>query len=124
MFVSHIKDFKLKFEYKEDGVKWYSLKYDLIFDYDGVRYIVPKSTFITDIASIPTLFQKWFKPRGKYSRSSVAHDFIVSEKHLSYFKKHWIYYKLMLADDVKLPKATLFYVSVVSFYWLHKILND
>ena len=123
MFITPLKDFKLKFEYKEDGVKWYSLKKDLIWQSSYGTFKVPHEIFMTDVASIPTFFQRWFKPLGKYSRSSVLHDYIVEEKHLSYFRKHFEYLKAMREDKVNIFKAWGFFISVYSFFWLHRLIN-
>jgi len=123
-FVSHLKDFKLKFEYKdEDKIKWYSLKYPLMYQSKHGLFTVPRDTFLTDVASIPTFFQSVFKPLGKYSRSSVLHDYIVDDKALTYYQKHKIYLDAMLHDNVTPLKAYTFFYAVLGFYWLHKIMD-
>ncbi len=124
MFKTTKKQFRLKFEEKRNGVRWYTLKNDLIYKHNLETFIVPAHLFYTDIASIPALFQKWFKPLGKYSRSSVLHDFICGLDHLSYFQKHWIYYQAMKEDSVQRWKAMLFFTSVFSFYWLHNLVSE
>ena len=78
---------ELEFE-NANGMKFYSLKTDLIF-FDGKENIIVPSkmkneTFFTNLASIPK-YLHWLIPPDKklYRKSSVFHDFCYTQRHIS-----------------------------------------
>jgi hypothetical protein len=124
MFISTKKSFKLRYEETRNGIKWYTLQNDLVYQYKKETFIVPAELFFTDVASTPKWLRKlsnFFSPLGKVSRPSVLHDFIVGEKHLSYFEKHYIYYLALREENVTRFKASVFFLGVYSFYWLCRL---
>lgn len=71
-----------------DGLKWYSLKSDLVF-YNGkdniiVRGVWNGETFLTNMASTPKWLH-WLIPPDKklYKRASVLHDWLYSHRDVS-----------------------------------------
>lgn len=111
-------EIKLKFEYKDkDGYKWYSPKHPYTFEIDGLRQTIP-TTFLTDIASIPKIFTKWFKRDDKKTATpAVIHDYLVTMRSLSYFEKHWYFLKFMKLYKVGFFKRWTFFIAVYLFYW-------
>lgn len=124
---------KLQFEYKDtDNIKWYTLKEDLIL-YVGKEQIknnmtvpvsdliiVPKDLFYTDLASIPKLLHFIYKPNGKYTRASIIHDYLYSDKTKNRFYADYIFLKCMKLDNVPFHTRYLFYFAVSLFGASHK----
>ena len=104
---------KLKYEYRDsEGVRWYSLKSELIFLDDKDVYIVPRSTFLFDVASVPNLLQFIYKPTGSYTEASVLHDYLYTQRNISRHKADNLFYKAMKSSKVNIFTRTLFWVSV------------
>lgn len=123
-----LTDAKLKFEFTDDdGVKWYSLKDKLVLYTDKELYnsstvltkdnliIVPPFTFLSDLASVPKVFQKIYKPNGKYTRSALIHDYLYSKREVNRFYADKIFLECMKADKVAIHTRYLFYLAVTFF---------
>lgn len=123
-----LTDAKLKYEFTdEDSIKWYSLKYKLVL-YTGKEpyltssgltrenvIIVPAETFLSDLASVPKIFQSVFKPNGKYTRAALIHDFLYSKKEVNRFAADKIFLEAMKIDEVPFFTRYLFYAAVTFF---------
>jgi len=107
---------KLKFEYKDDkGVRFYTLKEDLVFIHDKDRIIVPKNIYYTDLASVPKGLQWIFKPNGKYTRASIVHDYLYDNRAISRYKADLIFLRAMKSDNVNFSTRWLFF-GMVRFF--------
>ena len=104
---------KLKYEYRDsEGVRWYSLKSELIFLDGKDVYIVPRSTFLFDCASVPNLLQFIYIPTGRYTEASILHDWCYGERNISRLKADNLFYKAMKSSKVNIFTRTLFYLAV------------
>ena len=104
---------KLKFEYRDsEGVRWYSLKSELIFLDNKDVYIIPRSTFLFDCASVPNLLQFIYKPMGSYTEASILHDYLYAQRNVSRLKADNLFYKAMRSSKVNIFTRTLFYLAV------------
>ena len=105
---------KLKFEYTDTkGVKWYSLKNNLIFNNDtDDLIIVPKDVFFTDLASVPKFLQWLYKPDGKYTRCAILHDFLYSNRHFKRAYCDYIFRCAMKLDKVSFKDRWVFWLAV------------
>ena len=91
-------------------------------DADGTQYDVPVG-FYSDGSSHPQFtWSKFGGPlSGKYRRSSVVHDYLLSligtHPTMTAMKAHAVFRNAMLADGVSVDDADLFYTAVVGKTW-------
>lgn len=60
----------------------------------GDVYTVPRA-FVTDLASVPRIFWRFFPPDGTYTQAAVLHDYLCEKKLLSYKETHAIFDEAM-----------------------------
>ena len=127
---------KLKFEKTNLKLKGRPLyKITEPFEYRVGSYSNPICTisvnngFMSDFASIPRIFQFFFKPRGKYSKAAVVHDYLIEKLKVSREKVFTrkvadaIFYEGMLVLGVNKFTAYILFRSV-SLFTTFKILQE
>ncbi len=108
-------DMILKLECEEDGIKWYTLESDLIFNSGKAVYTVPKEVFETDLTTIPKCLKWLYKPNGKYSMSAVLHDFLYDEPNTTRLHADYIFLLAMKSQGVNFFTRWIFFSSVRIF---------
>ena len=87
---------------------------DITYTIFGGQLTVP-SRFITDLASIPKLFQDIYSPNGLYSAGAILHDYLYSSQSIYPINRQdsdLIFYKVMVECGVDKKTANIFYNSV------------
>lgn len=99
--------------YDED--KW-RLSYPLIYQTKSGLYISAPIGFVTDLASIPRIFQPMYPVHGKHTPAAVIHDYLYSErsgdKRFTRKESDQIFHEAMLELGVRKTKAYLMYLAV------------
>jgi hypothetical protein len=116
---------KIKFEFKKDGIKYYSLKSDILFQYKDrdiyVRKIWHGETFYTNLMSIPKIFHRWLKPNyRKYILPSALHDFLYSQRDTNRFWCDWIFLCALKDQKVNFIGRWFYFIIVVLCGWRNK----
>jgi len=78
---------------------------------DKSTLIVPIGT-VTDGASVPWMLRWLFPQQGRYTRASLAHDYLYDNDIGSRQVADWDFYYWMLNDNVPRWKAQLFFFAV------------
>jgi len=78
---------------------------------DGSKLNVPVG-FPTDGATVPWMLRWWFPQMGRYTRASVAHDYLYDNRLGDRKVADQEFLKWMLEDNVPKWKAKLFYYAV------------
>ena len=137
MFLTKLK---ATFEYKdEQGIKWYSIREPLIYQYKNEFIEVPLNT-MTDFATTPRWLRWLFKPQNRrYSKSAIVHDFLYSQRQTCKFRDDFIFLTAMKDEQTEFIKTIpkkgwkvietvkcffirwAFYISVSLFGWFYKI---
>lgn len=78
---------------------------------DGRTLVIPPGT-VTDGASVPWLLRWLFPQQGRYTRASLAHDYLYDNRIGTRPEADRNFLHLMLADNVPAWKAYLFYFAV------------
>ena len=93
---------KLKVEKVKDNV--YILKEPLIYESAKYGTIKVGTDFATDFATVPKWLHWLFKPQSKgYSKSSVLHDYLYSERKYNKFKADFVFLEAMKEEQKGLP---------------------
>ncbi len=103
-----------------DGHRWRlenSFIYHVGTKYSKNKIVVPKG-FITDFASVPFLFWSILPPFGKYTKSTVLHDWLYHSHERSRLESDAIFYEAMTVEGVVPWKASVMYGAVRVFGWL------
>lgn len=79
--------------------------------YNGEWITIPKGT-VTDGASVPWLLRWLFPQMGKYSKASLAHDYLYDNQIGSRADADWDFYLWMILDGVPKWKALTFLFAV------------
>jgi len=79
---------------------------------NGEWITIPKGT-VTDGASVPWMLRWLFPQMGKYSKASLAHDYLYDNRIGSRADADWDFYLWMRQDGVPQWKAVLFTLAVV-----------
>lgn len=84
------------------------------------QILEPPSGFITDFASVPTIFKILFPPMGKgrrkrYGKSAVIHDYLYKKGHIKKQIADKIFFAAMINSGVSLHICYLMYWAVVLF---------
>ena len=109
---------KVKLDHIRDGVKWYKLKEDLVYQDKENTYIIPAG-FNTDLTTIPKPLDKWIKPDNKkYQREAILHDYLYCLE-IGKVKSDLIYYKAMKTNKVPLRYRVPFFLAVFCFGWFY-----
>jgi hypothetical protein len=108
-------DMLIKLECEEDGIKWYTLERDLIFNSGKRVYTVPKEVFETDLATIPKCLRWIYKPNDDYSMSATLHDWLYDETTISRLHADWIFLLAMKSQGVHFFTRWVFFASVRLF---------
>lgn len=98
---------KARFIKKVDGKKIYELSRALIFE-----DITVFAGYQTDFASVPEKLQWLYTPQGKYSRSSVIHDFMYDNACYTKEQADETFLRAMKYDGVDFITRRLFYLAV------------
>lgn len=101
---------KVKFIGKIDNKKMYELTRGLVFENTTVY-----AGFRTDFASVPRQLQWLYTPQGKYSRSSVVHDFLYTNNNCPKIVADDTFFRAMKCDGVDIITRHLFYWAVKYF---------
>ena len=113
---------ELSLEYKEEGIKYYSMDKHLVF-YNGKENLTiltkneSGATFHTDIASIPTWLHWLYPPDNKKTKlPSILHDGLYEEK-TSFARLYadWMYLLAMRTEGVNFFVRWFFFLSVRIF---------
>ena len=94
--------------------KWFKVEKDIEYKVFGGTLIVPKD-FITDLASIPQIFENIFPKHGLYDASAILHDYLYSgysEYNINRADSDIIFYKVMLLCNVDDCTANTMYKAV------------
>ena len=87
---------------------------------DGLSLTVPMD-FLTDFASVPRFFWRWFPPAGDYAPAAVVHDWLYGTRQgMSRFLADAFFRDLMASLSVPLWKRVMMYYAVRLFsrrYW-------
>jgi len=78
---------------------------------DGQQLIVPPN-FPTDGATVPWMLRWLFPQMGRYTRASVAHDYLYDNRIGDRLTADKAFLRWMLEDEVPAWKAYLFYYAV------------
>lgn len=78
---------------------------------NGEWITIPKGT-VTDGASVPWMLRWLFPQMGKYSKASLAHDYLYDNRIGSRADADWDFFRWMLQDGVPQWKAVLFTIAV------------
>lgn len=84
-------------------------------------YTVPKG-FKTDFASIPRIFRSIIAPTGKWTNSSILHDFLYSEGYkmgVTRKQADKIFYDAMRDSHVNIITANIMWFCVRAFAYFH-----
>lgn len=81
----------------------------------GLQVIVPKD-FVTDFASVPRVFWRFFPPTGQHARASVVHDYLYTkEADCPRFLADAVFRHAMEISGVPWWKRTAMYYAVRLF---------
>lgn len=108
-------DMILKPECEENGVKWYTLEKDLVFNSGNRKYTVPREVYGTDLATIPKCLRWVYKANDDYSMSACLHDFLYDEPTVSRLHADWIFLLAMKSQEINLFTRWMFFISVRIF---------
>jgi hypothetical protein len=106
---------KATVEWMSDG-RSVKLLNELSFN-DGKRVWVAPKDSIVDGASIPWFFWRFIGSPfvGKYRRASVIHDVYCVTEEFDSKEVHKVFYKMMVADEVRPFKASFMWLAVRLF---------
>jgi hypothetical protein len=80
--------------------------------YTGDWITIPEGT-VTDGASVPWMLRWLFPQMGKYSRASLAHDYLYDNRIGTRADADYDFYQWMIIDGVPKWKAIIFYFAVI-----------
>lgn len=103
----------------EDG----SIKYQVLEEITFGKFTVP-SGFISDGASVPRVFWSLFPPVGKYFKSCILHDWLLTSTDIEWDQAANIFYSSMIKDGVGKPKAYIMYIAVKYWGIMPKFINE
>lgn len=86
----------IAFEYKQEKDKYYSLKYKLVYNYNGEEIVAnpvdDDGTFMFNLASVPYYLRWIYKPNQKETLyPSIIHDYLYGKKKTSRLKDDLIF---------------------------------
>lgn len=84
---------------------------------DGMTLTVPEN-FITDLASIPRVFQNVLSVTGKSRRAAVLHDFLYCTKWFSRARSDNLLRLALIAEGMAPAEARIYWLGVRAGGWL------
>jgi hypothetical protein len=103
-----------------DGRRWRLYKefdYHIGSEYSDYFVHVPLG-FITDFASVPSLFWALIPPTGKYGAAALVHDYLYQSKMVSRMTADSIFYEAMGVLCVPQWKRISMWLAVRLFGWM------
>lgn len=77
--------------------------------------IVVPAGFITDLASIPSIFWSMFPPHDEYAKAAILHDYLYETGMVTREEADYIFYEAMGVLDVSKWKRQIIYRAVRLF---------
>ena len=100
---------KLKVE-EAPHAEWVLLE-DLVYEGNTQEFVVPAG-FITDLASIPSIFRPLFSVHGKHSKAAVVHDFHYITQTISKQDADGLFRRMMKELGVGQTRRLLMWIAV------------
>jgi hypothetical protein len=95
----------------EESGKW-KLEESLIFALTDYKFIIVSQGFITDLASIPKIFQSFVSVNGKHRRAAIIHDWLYVTQKVTRKEADLIFLNAMKIEKVSKAQILLMYLAV------------
>lgn len=87
---------------------------------EGFRTVTVPKGFVTDFASVPSLFWSWLPPQGRYGIAAMVHDYLYWEQSGSRAEADGVFERIMQDLEVASWRRFVIFRSVSWFgdtYW-------
>ena len=86
------------------------------------------TNFLTDLASIPSIFHAWLPPDDpRYASAAIVHDYLYCSHPLYVKYQHqadWLFFQLMIQSGTPIWLALLLYIGVRLGGWVYWVEAD